>query len=71
VRNGESFFDFGSLKCRKEWAVEVGFAAVHLVGLFNTTEIQPHFEELPINAFAINLFYFDLSLINFRPTDQD
>jgi hypothetical protein len=71
VRYGESFFDFGSLKCITEWALEVGFAAVHFVGLFDTTGLQPHFEELPVSGFAINPFYLDLSPFNFRPTGQD
>lgn len=71
VRDRGRFVDFASLKRIAEWAGAVGFAAVHFVGLFDTTGLRPAFQELPVSGFAINPFWLDLRPFGIDVTGED
>jgi 4-alpha-glucanotransferase len=70
VKDGNSF-DFDSMIKMARWASNVGFAAVHFIGMFDTTGLLPQFGDLPVSAFAINPLYLSLSRWGFEATAVD
>jgi 4-alpha-glucanotransferase len=71
MRDGASVFTFASLAKLATWAGRVGFAALHFVGLIDTTGLQARNLELPVSGFAISPLYLDLSMYDCCPRDLD
>jgi hypothetical protein len=58
-------FHFGVVRVLAEWAAKVGFAALHLVGLFDCSAMSADTEAFPVSGFAISPVYLDLSEFGF------
>ena len=61
VRCKGSFFDFKVMTRITEWAGRAGFAAVHFIGLLDTTAMTTDMDDLPVSGAAINPLFCDFS----------
>ena len=59
--------DFGKLRQIVSWCKNVGFAAVHLVGLFDTTAMCEETDGLPVSGYALNPIFCDLAEYGYKP----
>ena len=53
--------DLGVICKVADWAQKVGFAAIHLSGLLDTTAMTSEFCSLPLSGFALNPLFADLT----------
>ncbi|OHT02216.1 hypothetical protein TRFO_30788 [Tritrichomonas foetus] len=53
--------DLGVISKVADWAQKVGFAAIHLAGLLDTSAMTSEFSSLPLSGFAINPLFADLT----------
>ena len=61
-------FDFNLLNNIIDWSSKVGFASIHIYGIYDTTAMTNEFDQLPVSGFAINPLYIDLSPYGFIPS---
>lgn len=57
-------FDFSVVAKIADWSAKVGLAAIHFIGLLDTTAMfQANHSELPVSGFALNPIFVDLSTL--------